>query len=157
MYKSVIVTSLIMGSVITLSGCSLSASSQAELPSSACLEAFNKASEGIENLYATHPLYGAESDAIYADGVVTDEEQAQINVWLDDSDAQYAAIIAPTYEQCQGVEDFYAGAYAQGDKGDWNVRGNEVISDSESRDIFLNSYCHNEESKPACSDFVPEK
>lgn len=135
-----------------LVGC---AGAQAVRPTAECGEAFDTASSAIETLYSTHPFYGDEYDELYSDGDITDEEQAQLDAWMADEEAQYAAINEPLYDACQGVEDFYAGAYAQGDRADWGLEGTEAISTGELKEIFLSSRCYGNESRPACADYEP--
>lgn len=138
--------------LLLLAGCS---NAQMTQPSAACKAAFDAASDAIEVLYATHPFYSDEYDNLYADGVITDEEQAQLDAWMADEEVQYTAINEPTYDACQGVEDFYAGAFSQGDRADWGLEGTGAISREELKDIFLSSRCYEQEARPACADYQP--
>lgn len=143
---------LVGASLFLLSGCS---GARAVQPTAECKAAFDGASGEIETLYSTHPFYGDEYDELYSDGTITDEEQTQLDAWMADEEAQYTAINEPLYDACQGVEDFYAGAYAQGDRADWRLEGTEAISTEELKEIFLSSRCYGNESRPACSDYEP--
>ncbi|WP_449278014.1 hypothetical protein [Leucobacter sp. GX24907] len=125
--------------------------------SAACNEAFDEASEAINHLYANHPFYGPEYDALYADGEITEEEQATLDAMQADENAQFEAAIAPTYEACNGIEEFYTAAYERRDDSDWSLKDSEHITTEENKAYFLSSYCHGREAKPACADFVAEE
>lgn len=120
-----------------------------------CSAAFDQASQDIETLYATHPFYGAPYDAIYEDGDVTDEEQLELNAMMADEESKYNAAVEPLYSACSGVEDFYQGAYDQGDSADWSVHGTPAISDEDLKTYFLDAYCGKRTETNACSDYVP--
>jgi len=138
--------------VLTLTSCS---GSEVASPTSACAAAFDQATAAIEVLYDTHPFYGSEYDEVYADGNVTAEEQLQIDAWLADEEVQYAAIIEPLYGACDGTEDFYAGAYHQGDKGGWALQEPSALSRAESKEIFLNAYCGQRSDTSSCAGHTP--
>lgn len=132
----------------------VSCSSSVAAPTVSCSKAFNNATTSLTELYATHPIYTSESDALYADGVVSVEEQSQLDQWLDDSNEKFERIISPIYEACTGIEDLFAGAYVSDQNGYWGVRPNEAFTLSESKELFLSSYCSGHEKQKACSDYV---
>ncbi|TCJ23784.1 hypothetical protein E0W80_09495 [Microbacterium sp. PI-1] len=127
-----------------------------EEASPACDAAFAASSIAMNQHYATHPLFGAEYDAIYADGAVSDEEQATLDAMLADEEAQFTALIDPVYDACTGVQDLYAGAFAHRDDADWGLLDVESISTEDIKSDFIFSYCYEKESRPGCSDFVLE-
>lgn len=130
----------------TISACATSV----RQPSAECDEAFKTAGSSLERHYATHPLFGAEYDAIYEDGDVSAEEQAQLDEWAADEEEKFDVIVAPTLDNCDGQADFYAGAYAQGPDSDWGVHGTAAIGDDELREIFLSTWCAGNEARNAC-------
>lgn len=119
-----------------------------------CDAAFASASAAMNQHYATHPLFGAEYDAIYADGAVSDEERVTLDAMLADEEAQFAALVDPVYDACAGVEDLYSGAFAHRDDADWALLDIESMSREDIKSDFIFSYCYENESRPACSDFV---
>lgn len=127
-----------------------------EAASPACDAAFAASSTAMNQHYATHPLFGAEYDAIYADGAVSDEEQATLDAMLADEEAKFAALIDPVYDACTGVQDLYAGAFAHREDADWGLLDVESISREDIKSDFIFSYCYEKEPRPACSDFVLE-
>jgi len=138
--------------IAALTGCA-----QHEGPTESCGAAFDDASAKIEHLYATHPFFGPEYDKLYEDGEITDAEQQRLDEMMSDEEAQYEAIIDPLYDSCDGVEDFYLGAYSQGDKADWALEGNEAISTADLKRIFISSYCNGRQDRKACADFDPDE
>jgi|GEM_PF-5386053 len=127
----------------------------AQTVTASCSSAFDQASQDIETLYATHPFYGAAFDAIYEDGDVTDDEQLKLNEMMADEESKYNAAIEPLYSACTGAEDFYQGAYDQGDRADWSLHGTPAISDEDLKKYFLDAYCGKRTETNACSDYVP--
>ncbi|KZE91940.1 hypothetical protein [Microbacterium sp. TNHR37B] len=124
-------------------------------PSAACGKAFDRAAAAIRMHYDTHPLYGPESDKLYENGL-TDAEQKQLSKWIADDEAKYAKIIDPVYEKCDGWEDLYRAAYAQGPDSEWSLHGNVTVSDEQLREYFVVSYCLGKEDRRACADFVAD-
>lgn len=121
-----------------------------------CDDAFAAASSAMDQHYATHPLFGAEYDAIYADGAVTDEEQVTLDAMLADEEARFVALIDPIYDACSGVEDLYAGGFAHREDADWALVDVESMSREEIKAGFIFAHCYEKEARPACSDFVLE-
>ncbi|CAH0174706.1 hypothetical protein SRABI76_01371 [Microbacterium oxydans] len=121
-----------------------------------CDAAFGSASVAMNQHYATHPLFGPEYDAIYADGAVSDEEQATLSAMLAEEEAQFAALIDPVYDACTGVEDLYAGAFAHREDADWALLDVESMSREDIKAGFVFSHCYEKEARRACSDFVLE-
>ena len=119
-----------------------------------CDAAFATSSAAINQHYATHPLFGAEYDAIYADGVVSDEERVTLDAMLTDEEATFTALVDPVYDACMGVEDLYAGAFAHRDDADWSLLDVESMSREDIKAGFIFSHCYENEARPACSDFV---
>lgn len=128
--------------------------SPAPTASQSCKGAFDVATAEIATLYETHPFFGDEYDNLYMDGL-TDVEAARVEELRLDEEAQYNAIVEPTYFACEGVEDFYLGAYTQEDQYNWGLEGNEAISTEELKDTFISSYCATRVETPACSDYDP--
>ena len=122
--------------------------------SPACDAAFATASSAMNQHYATHPLFGAEYDAIYADGDVSDEERDTLDAMLADEEATFAALVDPVYDACTGVEDLYAGAFAHRDDADWALLDVESMSREDIKSDFIFSHCFENEVRKACSDFV---
>lgn len=127
-----------------------------EAASPACDAAFTDSSVAMKTHYATHPLFGAEYDALYADGTISDEERVVLDGMLADEEAKFAALIDPVYDACTGVEDLYAGAFAHREDADWGLLDVESISREDIKSDFIFSYCYEKEPRPACSDFVLE-
>jgi len=121
-----------------------------------CVAAFATASTAMNQHYETHPLFGPEYDAIYADGVVSDEEQVTLDAILEDESVQFAALVDPIYDACTGVEDLYAGAFAHRDEADWALLDVESMTTEEIKAGFIFSHCYEKEFRPSCSDFVLE-
>jgi len=124
--------------------------------SDSCASAFETASNGINDHYATHPMYGPEFDALYEDGTISDTEQPILDAMIADEEAKFNAVVDPVYDACNGVEEFYAGAFAQKDNADWALAENEIMTREKNKKIFVMSYCFGQEARPACSDFVAE-
>lgn len=132
----------------------LNEESAPEAASPTCDAAFATASSAMNEHYTIHPLFGAEYDAIYADGAVTDEEQARLDAMLADEQVQFVALVDPVYDACSGVEDLYSGAFAHRDDADWGLLDDESISRKDIKSDFIFSYCYEKEPRAACSDFV---
>lgn len=141
--------------VLGLSGCT--ATETPKPPSSACDAAFSTASTAINDHYNTHPMFGAEYDALYEDGQISDEEQSTLSAMIADEEAKFAAIVDPVYDACDGVEDLYSGGYAHKDDADWALLENEHMSREENKKIFVVSHCYGNTARPACSDFVEDE
>jgi hypothetical protein len=133
-----------------MTGCSPTPSATA-----GCKSTFDTATSEIATLYETHPFFGAEYDELYADGL-TDAEADRVEDLRLDEEAQYNAIIEPTYFACAGSEDFYLGAFTQADQYNWGLEGNEAISTEKLKSIFLSSHCSSRTDTPSCKDYVPE-
>ncbi len=142
----------IAAAALALAGCSGEVVPEAASPD--CDAAFATASEAMNVHYANHPLFGAEYDAIYADGAVSDEEQVTLDAMLADEEAKFAALVDPVYDACDGVEDLYAGAFAHRDDADWALLDVESMSRDDIKADFIFGHCYGNESRPACSDFV---
>jgi len=125
-------------------------------PSPECRAAFDKATASIRALYETHPFYGSEYDHIYEDGAVTEAEQKTLDAMMADEEEKYEAIIDPLYDACDGVEDFYGAAYAQGPESDWSLHGTEAISAEKLKAIFVTTYCSDHQDRKACADYDPD-
>lgn len=124
--------------------------------SPACDAAFETASDAMNDHYATHPFFGPEYDAIYADGVVSDDERVTLDAMLADEEAKFMALVEPVYNACSGVEDLYAGAFAHRDDADWALLDVESMSREDIKAGFIFSHCYKNEVRPACTDFVLE-
>jgi hypothetical protein len=141
---------------VLLSGCSgSSASVPVQKPSAPCDEAFDVASEKMNTLYATHPLYGDEYDALYSDGEITPEEQVRLDAMMADEDTQYSALVSPVMDACEGVEDLYWGAFAHRYEADWALLESEAVTREEAKEYFLVAYCGTYPDRKACSDYAP--
>lgn len=125
-------------------------------PSATCAEAFKAASSEMNTLYATHPFYGPEYDALYEDGVITDEEQVELDAMMADEEAKYNALVDPVFDACENVTDLYAGAYAYRNEADWALQESEYVSREEAQNYFVVAYCTGNEARRACSDFDPD-
>lgn len=125
-------------------------------PTSSCMSAFSEASRAMNDHYENDPLFGAEYDDIYADGKVTKKEQKKLSKMIADEEAAFASLVDPVYDACSGYEDLYASAYAHRDNADWALQESEGIDREDAREIFVVSYCLDNEDRPACFDFVAE-
>lgn len=125
-----------------------------EASTPACDAAFAASSTAMNQHYATHPLFGAEYDAIYADGEVSDEERVVLDAMLADEEAAFTALVDPVYDACTGLEDLYAGAFAHRDDADWALVDVESMSREDIKAGFIFSHCYENEARPACADFV---
>ncbi|WP_372467973.1 hypothetical protein ACCO44_01465 [Microbacterium maritypicum] len=140
---------------LALTGCA--GEERPKAASRACDDAFAVASTAMNKHYATHPFFGAEYNAIYADGAVSDDEQVALDAMMLDEEAKFVALVDPTYDACSGVEDLYAGAFAHRDDADWALLDVESMSRSEIKSGFVISHCYKNEARPACADFVAEE
>lgn len=143
-----------VGIALGLAGCT--SAETPKPPSTACDVAFSVASDAMNRHYATHPMFGPEYDALYEDGIITDEEQPTLDAMIDDEEAAYNAAIAPIYIACGSVEDLYAGAFAHREDADWAVIENEYMTRDEIKKDFIVSHCHGNTDRPACSDFAED-
>lgn len=139
-------------SLLILTGCSAPDTEISEV-SPQCLSAFENASAKMNEHYDTHPMFGPEYDELYADGTISGSEQSVLDEMISDEEHKFVALVDPVYESCSGVEEFYAGAFANKDVADWALAGNEVMTREENKNIFVTSYCYGREDRPACSDF----
>ncbi|WP_337004047.1 MULTISPECIES: hypothetical protein [unclassified Microbacterium] len=144
-------TVAIAASVLALAGCSGDVEPAAASPD--CDAAFATASDAMNAHYANHPLFGAEYDAIYADGEVSDEERVTLDSMLADEQAKFAALVDPVYDACDGVEDLYAGGFAHRDDADWALLDVESMTRDDIKAGFIFDYCYENESRRACADF----
>lgn len=101
-------------------------------------------------------MFGAEFDAIYEDGEVSEDERTTLSAMIVDEEAQFVAIVDPIYDACAGVEELYAGAFAYRDVADWALKDAPAISREDSKKIFIVTHCHRNEARPACLDFVAD-
>ncbi|MBP3976408.1 hypothetical protein [Microbacterium sp. BLY] len=108
-------------------------------------------SAAMNQHYETHPLFGPEYDAIYSDGVVSDEEQVALDAMLADESAQFAALVDPILDACTGVEDLYAGAFAHRDNADWALLDVESMTREEIKADFIFSRCYEKEYRERCA------
>lgn len=122
--------------------------------SKGCGDAFSTASIAMNHHYETHPLYGDDYDALYADGEISEDEQPVLDAMMADEETQFMAAIDPVYEACQGVEEFYAGAFSERENADWALLDAPNISHAEMKSMFISSYCYEMEERPACSNFI---
>lgn len=106
--------------------------------------------------YATHPFFGAEYDALYADGAIDENEQPQLDAMMADEQAKFTALVDPVYDSCSGVEDLYAGAFVHRKDADWAPLDVESMSREEIKKGFIVSYCYGNEARPACADFIAD-
>lgn len=153
-------TKLLLGCSLALPLVLTSCAPQVQLPTKSCSEAFNAASIAVQTLDSTSPVYGPntdEVDALMADGEVTSEEQSLLDAWYADYDAQLVTITAPLYQACNGVGDFFAGAYWQGENGSWGAWTKDQTKLESFKEIFLTTYCTGHESEISCSGFSAAK
>lgn len=127
-----------------------------QLPTAGCDAAVSEASAAMNEHYATHPLFGPEYDALYADGELTDQESETLNAWVADEEEQFTAAIDPIFDACTGVEDLYAAAFEHRNVADWGLLESEYLTHDENKSIFVISYCGSVTDRPACHDFDPE-
>lgn len=142
-----------IGTTVALAGCS---PATPEPASSACDSAFAAASAAMNEHYATHPFFGAEYDALYADGAIDENEQPQLDAMMADEQAKFTALVDPVYDSCSGVEDLYAGAFVHRKDADWALLDVESMSREEIKKGFIVSYCYGNEARPACADFIAD-
>lgn len=152
MSRRVLLSSALLGlGALLISGCA--GAEPAPTASEQCAEAFDTASENMNQHYDTHPFFGSAYDDLYADGEITAEEQVELDALMADEEAQYAAAIDPIFDACSGWEDLYAGAFAHKDEADWALQESEHVSRNEAREGFVVGFCFDNTDRPACSDF----
>lgn len=137
---------------LSLAACSGEAVPDAASPE--CDAAFATASDAMNTHYATHPFFGAEYDALYADGTITDEERIILDAMIADEEAKFSALVDPVYDACTGVEDLYAGGFAHREDADWALLDVDSMTRAQIKAGFISSYCFGHEDRAACSDFV---
>ena len=142
---------VIATTLLALSACAAPVSKATQ----ACDAAFKLASEQMNTLYATHPFYGPDYDALYEDGEISDEEQVKLDAMMADEEAQFNSLVDPVYDACKNVEDLYVGAYAYKDVADWALLESEYVSREETKAFFIVGYCNGNQERRACADYEP--
>lgn len=118
-----------------LTGCTTSQTP----PTAACDAAAVAALDAEQKLYDTHPLWDAEVPGADA----TDEAWAAYEALEADEEAQWNAIYAPIYANCESPADWWAAA-----KKHPGIAG---VTDADFLDpSSLQSLCTGNEAAPAC-------
>lgn len=108
-------------------------------PSAVCEQTVVDVLAAEKNLYDTHPLWDVAVPGVDA----SDEEFAAYEALQADEEAQWTAIYAPVYANCESPADWWAAANKY--PGIAGLTGTDYLSPED-----LQHWCTGSETQPAC-------
>lgn len=136
--RYVIAASTVLACAV-LTGCTAGDVPVTAGPTQKCERAAVTALDKEQVLYDTHPLWDAEIPGVDA----TDKERAKYDALQADEEAQWTAIYAPVYAECESPADWWAAA-----KEHPGIAG---VTDADFLEPdSLRNWCTGSEEQPAC-------